>query len=294
MVAESLGMERGMSKEETGAEHLKRNDYILQKQKKELNELKEQTEEAQKDLQTTIDDCNLLQAEKEYARETLQDLRQEAADEQQRLNEEYEKKRKKLDESLAEKRKENNMLNTCNKLRSKRNSKLDDEITKKTAQTTQIDDEITAKSNKITELNTQINKAIEEKYEIKNRSDWQEPMFTGMSKYLYAVDEMVKFCVDAVIDFAKSGSGCCGGNHGSYFYDEESSAIKTLMIKFTMLAATSIEHVAQWLVWLAKELGQLTNMELHRADTEVRDIVEGKYDWRIERFENHRGDGLSV
>ena len=119
MVADSLGMERGMSKEETGAEHLKRNDYILQKQKKELNELKEQTEEAQKDLQTTIDDCNLLQAEKEYARETLQDLRQEAADEQQRLNEEYEKKRKEHDESLAEMRKENNMLNTCNKLRSK-------------------------------------------------------------------------------------------------------------------------------------------------------------------------------
>ena len=59
------------------------------------------------DLQTTIDDCNLLQAEKEYARETLQDLRQEAADEQQRLNDEYEEKRKELDESLAEERKEN-------------------------------------------------------------------------------------------------------------------------------------------------------------------------------------------
>ena len=69
MVADSLGLERGMSKEETGAEHLKRNDYILLKQKKELNELKEQTEEAQNDLQTAIDDCNLLQAEKEYARE---------------------------------------------------------------------------------------------------------------------------------------------------------------------------------------------------------------------------------
>ena len=83
-----------------------------------------------------------------------------------------------------------------------------------------------------------------------------------------------------------------GGNHGSYFYDEESSAIKALMFRFAKLAATSIEHVAQWLVWLAKELGQLTNMELHRADTEVRDIVDGKYDWRIERYENR--NGLSV
>ena len=112
-------------------------------------------------------------------------MRQEAADEQQRLYEEFEKKRKELDESLAENRKEYNMLNACNKLRSKRNSELDDEITKKTAQATQLDDEITAKNNKITELNTQISKAIEEKYEIKSRGDWQEPMFTGMGKYLY-------------------------------------------------------------------------------------------------------------
>ena len=197
--------------------------------------------------------------------------------------------RKELDESLAEKRKENNMLNACNKLRSRRNSELDDEIAKKTAQTTQLDDKITAKNNKITELNTQTSKAIEEMYERKNLSDWQEPMFTGMSKYLYAVDEMVKFCVDAVIDFAKSGSGCCGGNHGSYFYDEESSAIKALMFRFTKLAGTSIEHVAQWLVWLTKELGQLTNTELHRADTEVRDVVDGKYDWRIEKYDNRNG-----
>ena len=83
------------------------------------------------------------------------------------------------------------MLNACNKLRSKRSSELDDEITKKTKRSTQLDDEITAKNNKITELNTQISKAIEEKYEIKSRGDWQEPMFTGMGKYLYAVDEMI-------------------------------------------------------------------------------------------------------
>lgn len=289
MVAESLGMERGKSKEETGAEHLKRNEYILQKQKKELSELKEQTKEMRDDLQTAIDERNLLRAENEYARETLQDLRQEAADEQQRLSDEYEEKRKALDDSLVEKRNEGNRLNMSNKLRAKRNAELDNEITQKTVQSTRLDHEITSKSNKVEELNSQIGQAIEEKYEIRDHSDWQEPMFTGMGKYLYAVDEMVKFCVDAIIDFAKSGSGCRGGNHGVYFYDEESSAIKALMLKFAKLAAVSIEHVAQWLVWLAKELGQLTNMELHRADTEVKDIVDGKYDWRIERYENHNG-----
>ena len=148
MVAESLGMERGKSKEETGAEHLKRNEYILQKQKKELSELKEQTKEMRDDLQTAIDERNLLRAENEYARETLQDLRQEAADEQQRLSDEYEEKRKALDDSLVEKRNEGNRLNMSNKLRAKRNAELDNEITQKTVQSTRLDHEITSKSDR--------------------------------------------------------------------------------------------------------------------------------------------------
>ena len=56
------------------------------------------------------DDCNLLQAEKEYARETLQDLRQEAADEQQRLYEEFEKKRKNLTNHLRKSVKSTSMM----------------------------------------------------------------------------------------------------------------------------------------------------------------------------------------
>ena len=107
---------------------------------------------------------------------------------------------------------------------------------------------------------------------------------TGKTSFIVNANWGKNGTVDAIIDFAESG--CRGGNHGSYFYDEESLAIKPLMFRFAKLAATSIEHVAQWRVWLAKELGQLTNMELHRADTEVRDIVDGKYDWRIERYKN--------
>ena len=32
-----------------------------------------------------------------------------------------------------------------------------------------------------------------------------------------------------------------------------------------------------------------TDMELHRADSEVNDVVDGKYDWRIEKLDNHNG-----
>ena len=31
------------------------------------------------------------------------------------------------------------------------------------------------------------------------------------------------------------------------------------------------------------------DIELHRADGEVNDVVDGKYDWRIGKLENHNG-----
>lgn len=49
LAAEALGMERGESKAETGAKHLERNDYIVAKQKAELEAAKSQTEQLTKE-----------------------------------------------------------------------------------------------------------------------------------------------------------------------------------------------------------------------------------------------------
>lgn len=96
-----------------------------------------------------------------------------------------------------------------------------------------------------------------------------------------------------------TGAGCSGGNHGSIFLYEEAYAIKSFIARLAKIAAarlcrlpkarTTIKNVAQWLVWVAKEIGQLTDIELHRADGEVNDVVDGKYDWRIGKLENHNG-----
>lgn len=49
LAAEALEMERGESKAETGAQHLERNDYIVAKQKAELEAAKSQTEQLAKE-----------------------------------------------------------------------------------------------------------------------------------------------------------------------------------------------------------------------------------------------------
>lgn len=74
LAAEALEMERGESKTETGAQHLERNDYILVKQKAELEEKKAQAEE--------------LSKEKEAKDKQIADLNQEIKDKRDKANKE--------------------------------------------------------------------------------------------------------------------------------------------------------------------------------------------------------------
>ncbi len=54
MAAEVLEMDRGISKQKTGKQHLDRNDYIVAKKKQELKETKRQTEELTKENEQKI------------------------------------------------------------------------------------------------------------------------------------------------------------------------------------------------------------------------------------------------
>lgn len=63
MAAEALGMERGVSKLEIGKQHLERNDYIVAKQKRELEETKKQTEKLAKEHEQKTLDCEKLDRE---------------------------------------------------------------------------------------------------------------------------------------------------------------------------------------------------------------------------------------
>ena len=184
-------------------------------------------------------------------------------------------------------------MNETNKSKIELCNHLDDEILEKQNQSSMLDSTIKSQNEKIEELSTEIEKTINQKYALKVRDDWQDPMFHGMATYIYATNELLRFCVDAIVDFAKSGFGGRGGQHGDILWDNESTAIKHFLTDFANLVQTSINNVAQWLVWIAKQVGRLNDWELRRADDEVKDVVDGRYDGRIRRFENHHS-GLSM
>ena len=104
----------------------------------------------------------------------------------------------------------------------------------------------------------------------------------------------MQFCIKAIQDFAYSGFGGRGGKHGDIFWDNESYAIKQYLKMFADLASATLKQVADWFVWLASTLGRFFDErsgiaernanELRRADHEVHDMADGRYDGRIQNI----------
>ena len=253
MVAETLDMQRGQKKSETGLDHLERNDFIIQKQENKKKQLQEETQKA-------ITEKEKAEAEVEVAKTEVADLW-----------------------------KVHDLLTDSNRTKKERSNRLDFDIRTKTNRSKSLDEVIDAKEQKINQLEEKANVKLQDLYTIKEHGDWQDPMFFGMSAYIYRFDEGLQFCIKAIQDFAYSGFGCRGGKHGDIFWDNESFAIKQYMKMFADLASATLKQVANWFVWLASTLGKFNANELKRAHNEVNEVAEGKYDWRIEKYKNSNG-----
>ena len=249
LVAETLDMQRGQKKSETGLDHLERNDFIIQKQESKKKQLQEEAKKAV--------------AEKEEAEAEVEAAKTEVAD-------------------LW---KEHDYLTSANRSKVERSNRLDLDIRNKTNRSQSLDDTIDAKRKKVGQLVAQADEKLQDFYTIKERGDWQDPMFFAMSAYIYRLDEGLQFCIKAIQDFAYSGFGGRGGKHGDIFWDNESYTIKQYMKMFADLASATLKQVADWFVWLANTLGKFNPNELRRADHEVHDIADGRYDGRIQKYQ---------
>ena len=249
MVAETLDMQRGLKKSETGLDHLERNDFIIQKQENKKTQL-------QKEAQKAITEKEEAEAKVETAKAEVADLW-----------------------------KAHDLLTDSNRTKKERSNHLDLDIRTKMSRSKSLDETIDAKEKKINQLEEKANEKLQDLYTIKEHGDWQNPMFFGMSAYIYRFDEGLQFCIKAIQDFAYSGFGCRGGKHGDIFWDNESLAIKQYMKMFADLASATLKQVANWFVWLASTLGKFNANELKRAHNEVQDIADGRYDGRIQKYQ---------
>ena len=139
LVAETLDMQRGQKKSETGTDHLERNDFIIQKQESKKKQLQE---EAKKAI-----------AEKEEAEAEVEAAKTEVAD-------------------LW---KEHDYLTSANRTKAERSNRLDFDIRTKTNRSQALDDAIDAKKQEVTELAAKADEKQKDFYAIRERGNWQDP-----------------------------------------------------------------------------------------------------------------------
>ena len=257
MVAEALDLERGVKKSETGLDHLERNDFILQKQEKEKKRLEEEKRKAQ--------------SEKDKAEKKAQEAKEEAKKAQEEKNE-AEQKTKDAKTALAN---------------------AESKITEKQSEIDRLKNRIDIEQVVLEGLQSEVEEKRREKDSINTSDEWMNPALRAVSGYLFNTDKVIKFAVETIQDYAYSGTGGRGGNHGDCFYENEAFVIKKLMTGLAAIAKTTFQVIGNWLVYVASKIAKFNDWELRRAERGGKSIADGDYDWRIDRYERRQGGGMS-
>ena len=271
MLAEMLNMQRGQKKSETGLDHLERNDFILQKQEKEKKRLEAEKRKIQSERDVAKNQARQATEEKNKAEKKAQ----EAKNQTSRALQEKEQVEKKTKEAQSEL------------------SRLESKTTEKQIEIDKLDHRITAKEAMLDGLVTETAALRKEKYSIDTSNDWKDPALRAVSGYLVATDEVIKYSIEAIQDYAYSGTGGRGGNHGDCFSDKEAYIIKKLMMNLAAIAKTTFQVIGNWLVYVASRIAKFNDWELNRAERGVKSVADGEYDWRIDRIDRGRGGGIS-
>ena len=257
MVAEALDMERGQKKSETGLDHLEREQFIKLKLEKEKKQLEEEKRKAQ--------------SEKDKAEKKAQEAKEEAK-KAVAEKDEAEKKAQKAKTAL---------------------SSAESKITEKQIEIDRLKQRIDIEQVALEGLQSEVEEKRREKDSINTSDEWMNPALRAVSGYLFNTDKVIKFAVETIQDYAYSGTGGRGGNHGDCFYDNEAFVIKKLMTGLAAIAKTTFQVIGNWLVYVASKIAKFNDWELRRAERGVKSIADGEYDWRIDRFERRQGGGIS-
>ena len=271
MVAEALDMERGVKKSETGLDHLERNDFILQKQEKEKKRLEEEKRKAQSERDIAKNQARQATEEKTKAEKKAQEAKNQARKAQQEKDE-ADKKAKAAKAELTS---------------------AESKVTEKQSEIDRLEQRINSEQATLDGLQTEVAEKRREKYSIDTSNEWKDPALRAVSGYLVATDEVIKFAIEAIQDYAYSGTGGRGGNHGDCFRDNEAYIIKNVMTRLAAIAKTTFQAIGNWLVYVSSKIAKFNDWELNRAERGVKSVADGEYDWRIDRIDRGRGGGIS-
>ena len=322
VLAECLEMERGISKEITGKEHLERTDFILAKQKQEAERAKAEREAALAAKEEAETERQFIEGENKAKEKYRQSLDNDIADKERQLRDERKAKVDSILDSVssfvgvgksAAIEKENAKLKAENERMKKAfpdavKNKVEELtkalVTEKQKAETERGRALVQSRSLAIERDKAVRQLQEQEYGERQRINFAVSRATAekdkairllqsalkasrhilnvLADILYKANEVFKRAIDAIIHFGTE-------QHQSFFAPSEAADIKSVMQEY----GETIEQqnaVGAWLCDYAESRQPFDEIKHRHTLKEVGDVAEGKYDWKINSTQSN---GLS-
>ena len=317
VLAECLEMERGISKEVTGKEHLERTDFILAKQKQEAERVKIEKEAALAAKEEAETERRHIEGENKAKEQYRQSLDSEIADKERQLKDERKAKMDSILDSVgslvgvgksAAIEKENAKLKAENERIRKA---FPDTVKNKVTELTQAliaekrkaeaerDRALVQSRSLAIERDKAVRQLQEQKDGERHRIDFAVSRATAekdktirllqsalktsrnilnvLADILYKASEVFKRAIDAIIHFGTE-------QHKSFFAPSEAADIKSVMQEYG--GTTEQQNaIGAWLCDYAESRQSFDETKHRHTLKEVGDVAEGKYDWKIQNIQ---------
>lgn len=285
LAADLLSMKRGKSKAETGKEHLERNDFIIEKQKEEMNRLnatrlyrEHQLEQANQKMQEAENVTNALMEQASQKQQQSEDLDRAISEKRSKLNKE--KGSELLDAAVG-------WATGRSKALKSEIEDLRDEISThentierllckiQTMQSDHHRELMKLEGKHQSELNRKEAEHTQETTRLKNRIAWQNHIIGCLSFLLLKTSDIFRKAVNGIIRLAKD-------YYKPRFDSEQVSDIKSAL---NLFGSDKQSHRAagDFLYISTKQKGNLDSREPVKAQREVENVVEGRYDYQQKR-----------
>ena len=317
VLAECLEMERGISKDITGKEHLERTDFILAKQKQEAEQAKAEKEAALAAKEKAEKERQTIEGENKAKEQYRQSLDCEIADKERQLKDERKAKMDSILDSVgslvgvgksAAIEKENAKLKAENERIRKA---FPDTVKNKVTELTQalIAEKRKAEAERDRALVQSRSLAIERDKAVRQlqeqKDDERQRISQAVSQataekdkticllqstlkasrhilslfadMLYKASEVFRRAIDAIIHFGTE-------QHKSFFAPSEAADIKSVMQEYGETTEQR-NMVGAWLCDYAESRQPFDEIKHRHTLKEVGDVAEGKYDWKMENMQ---------
>ena len=317
VLAECLEMERGISKEVTGKEHLERTDFILAKQKQEAERVKAEKEAALAAKEEAETELQFIEGENKAKEQYRQSLESEIADKERQLKDE---RKAKVDSILdgvgnligvgksAAIEKENAKLKAENERikkafpdavkikveeltqalvaeKQKAEAERDRALVQSRSLGMEKDKAVRQlqeqQANELQHIRQVVSQATAEKDKtirlLQSVLKASRHILNVLADILYKANEVFKRAIDAIIHFGTE-------QHQSFFAPSEAADIKSVMQEYGETTEQQ-NAVGAWLCDYAESRQPFDEIKHRHTLKEVGDVAEGKYDWKIESIQ---------